>query len=302
VIAPDTRWVAEYYNNRIELANANLVTVNADQTVNNINFALIQGGAIEGRVYDETTSEALSCWPVTIDYDTDTPLQYMTMSTLEDGTYHCESLESGGVPARTYYVRANHYTRSIYIPDATPTSPPNSTSTPTSGFTPGNPTSTPTNGYTPGTPTSTPAMNTPTITPTPNFTPNPPTPTPPPCNETGASIWMPYHHFAPGVSCGCIVTVCNPLSTNMTGFPLFVILDVWGSYFFAPSFSANFDNYLAMHPHFEPGITSLTVLSDFAWPEGAGAAEGIIWYAALTDPEMQNLAGTFGMFEFGWGE
>ena len=83
-------------------------------------------------------------------------------------------------------------------------------------------------------------------------------------------------------------------------YPLFVLLDVYGRLFFAPGFSESFDNYLAAYPAFEPGATHVEVIPEFLWPENAGSAENIIWIAALTNPEITEIAGDIGTFTFSW--
>ena len=141
-----------------------------------------------------------------------------------------------------------------------------------------------------------------TPTPTPGFpspTPSTPpasTPTPPPCSQLGCSILMPSSEFAPGDICACHLYICNPGSTTLSNVPVFALLDVYGSYFFAPDFSS-FNHYTE---DISPGTTHITVLPTFSWPENAGAASGIRWYAAMTDADITTLIGNLGQFEFGW--
>ncbi|HPQ39476.1 MAG TPA: hypothetical protein PLV45_03810 [bacterium] len=174
-----------------------------------------------------------------------------------------------------------------HTPTATPTVTPTSTFTPPPTFTA---TATPTTG--PGTPTNTPH---PTRTPTP---PASPTPTPGECTELGVTIHMPSHSFAPGSACGCTVTICNPDGTTYAGTPVFVILDVYGEFFFAPAFS-DFDHYVL---DVTPGEHHVEVLPPFTWPAGAGSASGIRFYAGMTDPGIQELIGRFDSFDFEWHE
>ncbi|MBN1356169.1 hypothetical protein JXA40_07865 [bacterium] len=150
----------------------------------------------------------------------------------------------------------------------------------------------------PGTPTPTPvppSTATPTVPPTGTGIPSP-SATPPECETTGVRLWMPAHEFHPGDLCGCRAIVCNAEDTLLTGYPLFVILDVYGSYFFAPGFNA-LDFYSV---NFHPGETSLDVIPLFIWPENAGSARDILWYAALTDPDITVIYGTMDTWRFGW--
>lgn len=190
---------------------------------------------------------------------------------------------------------------------STPTTP--NTYTPTLTPTPtiDTPTQTPTlsNTYTP-THTPTQVVDTPTPTPEPTITQTPtPLPTSTPtntgdCTDTGVEIIMPSQIFETNDVCWCHAKVCNMEATPLDGYPLFVILDVYGSLFWAPSFNTTFDNYLDLYGSFAPGMTSVEVLPEFPWPGGTGSANGIFWYGALTDPAITDLYGTFSSFEFGW--
>lgn len=141
------------------------------------------------------------------------------------------------------------------------------------------PTATPTTG--PGTPTN---------------TPHAPTPTPPGCTERGATIVMPSAMYREGDSCYCNVVVCNPESTTYNNMPLMVVLDVYGQYFFAPSFTS-FDQITI---DVTPGQQTIQVLPPFSWPAGAGTASGIRFHAAMTNQAITELFGTLDSFSFGW--
>ncbi len=116
--------------------------------------------------------------------------------------------------------------------------------------------------------------------------------------DLGVSLWMPANDFAPGDTCACKVTVLNMGPETYTNVPLFVILDVYGSYFFWPGFTetANFQ----MLNTVDMGAVEFEVLPAFPWPEGAGNADSIIWYAAMVTPEMNALFGELDSWEFGW--
>jgi hypothetical protein len=192
-----------------------------------------------------------------------------------------------------------------HTPTQTPTSAP-ATHTPTPAPTatataaPSNTPTVPTNTPVAPTPTSPPPTHTPTApTPTPTWTPGPGTPThtpEPDCTELGCDVYMPLETFGAGDECYCEVYVCNTDETTYTDIPVFVILDVYGMYFFAPSFG-DFDYYDDPIP---PGLTTINVLPPFTWPDDVGSASGIIWYAAMTNPEITELHGKLGTFTFGW--
>ncbi|MBN1355666.1 hypothetical protein JXA40_05270 [bacterium] len=133
---------------------------------------------------------------------------------------------------------------------------------------------------------------------TPTAGPGTPTATPNSCDTLGCTIDMPSTEFHPGDPCHCRVILCNPGPKTYVDIPLFVILDVYGTLFFAPSFG-DFDHYTFMFP---AGVMTREILPEFAWPEGAGSASGINFYAGMTDREMTVLLGEYDVFTFGWSE
>ncbi|MBN2054828.1 hypothetical protein JW905_07895 [bacterium] len=61
-------------------------------------------------------------------------------------------------------------------------------------------------------------------------------PTPAPCINTGVTLLMPSNYFYPGDEVWCRALVCNSGTEPLVGYPLMVLLDIYGTYFFAPSF------------------------------------------------------------------
>ena len=111
-------------------------------------------------------------------------------------------------------------------------------------------------------------------------------------------ISIPDHYFYPGREFYCKVDVYAYSGSVYSHLPLFVILEVGGMFFCAPSFSA-FDYYLIEIP---PVSQRITVLDTFRWPENAGFGSGIIWYSAITDPEMIRVISNIDFWNMGWGE
>jgi len=176
------------------------------------------------------------------------------------------------------------------------------------------PTATPTNSpaptFTPTPNASPPATATPPDWPSPTPVPAAsqthlptPRPTPDDCQTTGVAIEMPASDYRPGDICYCRALVCNAEGSTLIGYPLFVLLEVAGVYYFGPGFGeGQLDHYLARTGDLPPGLTVVPVIDAFSWPHGAGAASGIVWYAALTDPEVTWILGQLGTFSFGFSE
>ena len=89
--------------------------------------------------------------------------------------------------------------------------------------------------------------------------------------------------------------MASPGQDTYTDVPLFVILDIYGTLYFAPTFN-DFDFYTM---DVSPGEMDYIVLSEFIWPEATGSGEAT-WYAAMTNPEITELVGDFDSWTFGW--
>jgi len=116
------------------------------------------------------------------------------------------------------------------------------------------------------------------------------------CDMLGVFIDMPGTFFQEGDEFYLDVYACNPTKNHFQDLILFLILDVYGEYFFAPSFS-DFD-YIPIDLY--PGMQVIELIPPFFWPPGTGAMQGIILYAAMTNPEMTSLLGNLDMIAFGW--
>ena len=118
---------------------------------------------------------------------------------------------------------------------------------------------------------------------------------------TGVRLWMPETVYHPGDPCACKVFVYNRDEQPLDGHALFVVLDILGVYYFAPSFT-EYDSYLDDYSSFPVGRTEISVIPEFVWPTGAGSFSGAMFYAAMLDPTLTQVVGNWDWFQFGWGE
>jgi hypothetical protein len=119
---------------------------------------------------------------------------------------------------------------------------------------------------------------------------------PPP--SSSVEIRMPSQNYRPGDTFYCNVAVKT--GTTMTGSPLVVILEAYGSYYFAPSWVNSYygiDYYMRT---FTPPETVVQVLPAFSWPDGTGSASGIRFLAAITSPSLNQVYSNVAQFTFGW--
>lgn len=108
---------------------------------------------------------------------------------------------------------------------------------------------------------------------------------------------MPSDYYRAGDLCFTDVELCNTMNETYSAIPLFVILDLFGSLYFAPSFS-DFDHFTI---NLTPGHMTAEILPEFYWPADVGEVTGVYWYAAMTDQSMTSIWGEMSMFTFGWG-
>lgn len=117
--------------------------------------------------------------------------------------------------------------------------------------------------------------------------------------KLGVTLSMPAHSFEPGDVCGLTLECGNP-GEPLTAVPLFVLLDVLGTYWFYPTW--NLEPPAWVDVDVPTGVTSMIILEPFAWPEGAGSADGIYFHAAMTDKGITQLLGDMDSWEFGWSD
>ena len=79
-------------------------------------------------------------------------------------------------------------------------------------------------------------------------------------------------------------------------YPMFGMLEVFGEYFFAPSFGT-FDFY-ALQPSSQEQV--VPVVPEFTWPSVPGNVDGLMFYAATTNKSMNWLYGNLAYASFGW--
>jgi len=217
------------------------------------------------------------------------------------------------------------------VPSSTPTPPTNTpTASPSATAPPGEPTNTPitpTNTPSPNPPTSTPTAIVPTPTPTipgqpsntpiptrtpeQTYTPKPTiTPTAPPSEPTNTPVppteTHPPDYFA-------ITLLLNDdyfeaeeefhLQCEIQRYgstvtvEQYILLDVYGLYFFWPSWSEDLDFENHTYPD---GYHETSSILQFIWPEVQGHADGLFFYAGCLYTGTTTLIGEVSMVEFGY--
>ncbi len=154
----------------------------------------------------------------------------------------------------------------------------------------GEPTSTPQPTYTP---TQTPP---PTATPQPTYTPEPtttPTSSVPPL---GVDLVLSDDSLHPGDLFSLTAFVSNPGPETYTDIPLVILLDVYGNYFWHPTWTQQF-TYESLELDIE--VKDIQLL-EFTWPETGTAASGMIFYGALLSETFTEIKGSMDMVTFGW--
>ncbi len=109
---------------------------------------------------------------------------------------------------------------------------------------------------------------------------------------------MPTTYFREGDPCRLTAQITNHSNQDLEQIPLFVILDVYGEYWFWPTWTQTGEYQLIDIPM---GLQEHTIIEPFTWPPNTGSAIHVIFWGALTKTDFSDVLGTFGFWEFGWG-
>ncbi len=103
--------------------------------------------------------------------------------------------------------------------------------------------------------------------------------------------------FTPGEPFRLTLRTVNNTATAK-GVHLYVVLDVYGSYFFWPSWRSSPPDFKARN--LAPNSDNTENILNFTWPAGVGSASGIkVWHAML-DASTQQLLYDVDMVEFSY--
>ncbi len=146
-------------------------------------------------------------------------------------------------------------------------------------------------------------------TPTASFTPQPtrtPSATPTTARPLGVRIELPTLTVHPGEEFYVRGYLDNP-GAALEDVPVFFVLDVYGSYWFWPSWipyappgSTAIDYQVMDVPS---GTETIEVIALFTWPDtGGGSASGIRFYGAMLDETMTGLRGDLAVVTWGYSQ
>ncbi len=140
--------------------------------------------------------------------------------------------------------------------------------------------------------TSTPTATSPTTTPSPTPVPSS-SPTPRP--GSGVELQLSAQTFHPGDQFILDARYANT-DPSPTDVRLYIILDVFGDYWFAPSWNPGEDSYLC------PGLIGVKMLNvfHFEWPQIESSADGLRFWGAMIEKEESEIFGYYDCVEFGY--
>ena len=167
------------------------------------------------------------------------------------------------------------------IPTSTPTHPATTTPVPTFTYIP---------TFTPVPtehPTNTPIPPTPTTQPAPTYT-----PTQLPQGLTIDLILNQKVYYAGDHFLFTVNTYNNGPEITVDEY---IVLDVWGTYYFWPSWSQNIDK---VQRTLDAYSTDEQVILDFIWPFGAGSGSDIVFWGVYTYPDTYDLASNIDSVSF----
>lgn len=116
--------------------------------------------------------------------------------------------------------------------------------------------------------------------------------------EIAIDVQMPARMFHPGDTCGLGISVDNP-GSGIYLARLVVVLDVYGTAFFWPSWGSSLDHSVVSIPS---GTSQIVILPDFTWPENTGSADNLFFHSGILTLDMTELLSNINSFEFGWAD
>jgi len=147
------------------------------------------------------------------------------------------------------------------------------------------------------TPTRTPTL-TATPTTTPVVTASPTVPVTPPPEGIGVELVLNAAIFLPGDWFHLGLTSWNSTASTQI-LPLFIILDVYGAYFFWPGWGETVDYETRQMP--SGHIVSDWPVLEFTWPATDGAFRDLKFWAAFTSANMTEIVGVYDNVTWGYG-
>lgn len=141
-----------------------------------------------------------------------------------------------------------------------------------------------------------------TWAPLPNYASQPtPTPsTPPPTGNATVQFEISKTYFQPGDTFYMYTYVTNP-GTVMSSVCLFVVLDVYGQYWFWPNWAGFPPYYSWWQGDIGTGSWKWTIFDPFYWPNIGGYVTGLKFYGVVTDSSMVQTRSNLAMVEWGYG-
>ncbi len=116
--------------------------------------------------------------------------------------------------------------------------------------------------------------------------------------DFGTTIWTNQAMYNAGDNFGLYTLDTNTYASTIPVAKA-VVLDVYGEYWFHPHWGQDFQYETVSLP---PESSETATILEFVWPSGAGSADGIMFWAALLNPDDFSLLGTYGNCTFGWSE
>ncbi len=119
---------------------------------------------------------------------------------------------------------------------------------------------------------------------------------------TGVRLEMPSTQFSPGDQCWLNAVLSNE-GPELNDVPLFVILDVFGEYWFWNDWKQEPDYGRVDLP--AGASVTITIIDPFQWPDtGSDELDGIVFWSGMTDQDLSEILGGIegiGSWEFGYG-
>ncbi len=113
----------------------------------------------------------------------------------------------------------------------------------------------------------------------------------------GMNLELSQAFYRPGDTLDLTATITNPGPETYQNVPIVILLDVYGAYFWYPSWTGPALDLIVMDV--PVGVFTFDVLN-FTWPDGIISSGAVDFYGAMIDSEAMDFLGNWDWERFGW--
>jgi len=119
------------------------------------------------------------------------------------------------------------------------------------------------------------------------------------CAETGVILTMPLEYFQEGDIFYLDATVCNATDELIIDHPLFIVLEIEGAYWYAPTWIQGSEKSDYFSENYPPGSWTKEIIPEFIWPSDIRTGNAT-FFGVLLYPDFSRILGSTDSIHIGW--